>query len=73
MEPSHRFAQDKVSLPKLIRLRSARTGRHPHTITGVISLSENEKLLDGRNEVLSGVVWKPHIYTELYSVISLSQ
>ena len=52
MEPSDRSDQDKVSLPKLIRLRSAPTGRHPHTITGVISLSEREKLLDAHNEVL---------------------
>lgn len=49
MEPSHCSAQDKVSMPKLIRLRSAHTGCHPHTITGVISLSENEKLLHVHN------------------------
>lgn len=52
MEPSDRSAQDKVSLPRLIRLRSAPTGCHPHTVTVVISLSEKEKLLDGCNEVL---------------------
>ena len=68
MEPSDRGAQDKVSLPKLIRLRSAPTGRHPHTITAVISLSEKEKLLDGCNEVpeLSLVLthsWRRHTYS----------
>lgn len=46
MEPSGHSTQEKVGLLKLIRLRSAPTDSHPPKVAGVISLCEEEKLLD---------------------------